>query len=285
MMWKDSYKIGVDIVDEQHFELFNMVENLLKAFEMDRNWKDKQKSIEAIEFMKNYVVKHFEDEEKYQRSIGYMDIENHIKEHRQFTQTVLDYEKKFIDTDYDIKLVKQFAGKLVSWLIYHVADSDQKIVNHVDKSEVEFLTYAECIVNSLSQVFKLMFDIDIIDSEKIAILKPSSDGDIFSKVTFIGDRGFDSIFVFPKDIALHLIKIMTGMDILDMDEFVCSAIAEISNIVSGNAATELTAKNILCDIKPPVVTIGEQEDIYTENIAKGISIATEIGKFSVLIHQ
>ena len=47
-------------------------------------------------FLKEYVVYHFRDEEAYQQSIGYAGFEAHQREHQQFTQTVLAYEKKLI---------------------------------------------------------------------------------------------------------------------------------------------------------------------------------------------
>ena len=31
MMWKDTYRIGVDRIDQQHMELFRMTEELVNA--------------------------------------------------------------------------------------------------------------------------------------------------------------------------------------------------------------------------------------------------------------
>ena len=126
MMWKESYRLGVDRIDEQHIELFRMTEELIRAIERRTSTEAYQK---ALGFLKDYVIYHFADEEQYQASIGYSGLAEHQKEHREFTSTVLDYEKKLEANGYDLATLKDLAGMLTAWLIYHVADTDQKIVD------------------------------------------------------------------------------------------------------------------------------------------------------------
>ncbi|WP_312640485.1 bacteriohemerythrin [Hydrogenoanaerobacterium sp.] len=284
MMWKESYRLGVDLIDEQHFELFKMVENLLNTFETDKNWDRKEDYIAAISFMKDYVVKHFQEEEEYQASIQYSNIENHINEHRNFTNTILDYEKKFIATNYDIKLVKEFAGTLVSWLIYHVVETDQRIVNGVHEAEEKSeKSYTECFSTGASQVFERMFGIEEIEISEAPILNHPISGDIFSKIEFVGDLNCEVIFSYPKELAFQLMKIMTFMDTNEIDEIVCSAMAEVSNIISGNVTTALLNQNCNCDIRPPVVTVGTY--VGAMQNPRAISIHTGIGTMEIVVSR
>jgi len=56
MFWKESLRIGVDIIDEQHKELFAKTRELLK--EINGHSADKkQKCISTILFLKDYAVK------------------------------------------------------------------------------------------------------------------------------------------------------------------------------------------------------------------------------------
>lgn len=64
--------------------------------------------------MKDYVIYHFRDEEAYQASIHYSDIEAHKQEHRQFTQAVLDYEKRLKENGFEEKTMKDPAGTLTA---------------------------------------------------------------------------------------------------------------------------------------------------------------------------
>ena len=60
-MWKDKYRIGVELIDRQHQELFNRVSNFLQAVEGEGTWEEKLEQVTStMEFMQNYVVEHFE---------------------------------------------------------------------------------------------------------------------------------------------------------------------------------------------------------------------------------
>ena len=121
-MWKESYRLGVPEIDEQHYALFQTADRLFRTIRGDYAVCRREAYAEIIGFMKEYVVRHFADEEMYQASIGYAGLEAHRKEHRAFTKKVADYEKRFLAEDYSAESVKDFAGTLAAWLIYHVAD-------------------------------------------------------------------------------------------------------------------------------------------------------------------
>ena len=123
-MWKESYRIGIDLIDRQHEELFRATDTLVRAIEANA---DKQTFRQTITFLKDYTVRHFHDEEAYQASIHYSGMEDHKKAHRKFTGIILDYERRLVESDFDIRIVKDLAGTLTAWLIYHVADADQRI--------------------------------------------------------------------------------------------------------------------------------------------------------------
>ena len=126
MMWKDSYRLGVERIDEQHKELFRMTEDLVNAVQRGASVTEYQK---VLEFLKDYVIYHFRDEEAYQASIQYEGLAAHQAEHRQFTQTVQQYEKRLTENGFEEKTMKDLAGTVTAWLIYHVVDTDQKILS------------------------------------------------------------------------------------------------------------------------------------------------------------
>jgi len=47
--------------------------------------------------------------------------------------------------------------------------------------------------------------------------------------------------------ALEMVKIMSGLEMDDIDNFVSSALGEVGNIISDNALTILTKGNYKCD--------------------------------------
>lgn len=133
MIWKDKYRVGVALIDEQHEELFRRVTDFVETLRSPGEWNGKITKVnETLAFMKDYVVTHFHDEEAYQREIGYPDSEAHRKIHNDMVRYVSEIAAQYECEEYNEKLMQQFAGKLLAWLINHVAASDQKIAEYVN---------------------------------------------------------------------------------------------------------------------------------------------------------
>ncbi len=127
-MWKEKYRIYVKKVDEQHEALFDTVSGFVKLLREDGDWVDKLPKVkETIDFMQKYVVIHFDDEEAYQLRINYPGYKAHKEIHENFKSEVREFANKFENENFDETLANEFAGKLMAWLINHVASSDQKI--------------------------------------------------------------------------------------------------------------------------------------------------------------
>lgn len=135
MMWKEKYKIGVELIDQQHKELFKRVSDFIAVVQSKEDWESKAEKVkETMEFMQDYVVVHFDDEEKYQAEINYPYIDEHKKAHTDFKNGVYDYAKIFSEEGITQEKTQEFAGKLMAWLIMHVAKVDQKIGEYASKT-------------------------------------------------------------------------------------------------------------------------------------------------------
>lgn len=128
MIWKEEYKIGVPLIDEQHEELFSRVTTFVETIRSDRLWNEKVKRVnDTLEFMKDYVVTHFQDEEAYQKEIGYPEAEQHRKIHQDMVSYIeMISRQNEINGSKEI-VMQQFAGRIVTWLVNHVVGEDQKI--------------------------------------------------------------------------------------------------------------------------------------------------------------
>lgn len=134
MLWKDNYELGVPHIDEQHKELFRRVESFLQVLRSKDKWEDKIPKInETLEFMKRYVVEHFRDEEEYQRSIDYPGYEFHKQLHDDMVNYVGEVSKRYEQSNNNEQLMQEFGGRLLAWLINHVAAEDQRIADYAKK--------------------------------------------------------------------------------------------------------------------------------------------------------
>lgn len=276
MMWKDSYRLGVERIDQQHMELFRMTEDLVNAIKDGATPEMCQK---ALGFLKDYVIYHFRDEEAYQASIHYSDIEAHTAEHRQFTQTVLDYEKRLTENGFDQKTMKDLAGTVTAWLIYHVVDTDQKIVSGAKTGgeERRFDRYVDLFSNSALDIMEAMAGLDRGSVQLHLESSYQPHGDIFVKIHLVGDLKGDVVFGFSKELALNLLQAMTGMELTELDELVQSALCELTNISCGNAATALVKRGLQCDIKTPVIS----DNFSCDADEAGVCIDTAAGQLDI----
>lgn len=131
MLWKDKYQLGVSVIDQQHKELFDRVGAFMQTLRSADPWADKVQQVnETLEFMKGYVVEHFRDEELYQQQIGYPGYEAHRQIHADMVKYVLEVSREYTQSGFDEQLMQQFGGKLLAWLINHVASEDQRIASY-----------------------------------------------------------------------------------------------------------------------------------------------------------
>ena len=139
MMWKENYRVGVEAIDEQHMELFK---NLGDFIQLVQNkglaWEDRlDKAKETLVFLQDYVVYHFDEEEKLQEKIGYPGLEVHREAHRKFKAGINDYVEIFSQGGFTEEKMQEFSAKLMTWLIMHVGKMDQEIGKYVKEKGVE----------------------------------------------------------------------------------------------------------------------------------------------------
>lgn len=128
MMWKEHYRVGAKLIDSQHEELFKRVSNFIKAVQGEGSWEYRKEEVLAtLEFMQHYVIIHFADEEQLQKEIGYPELERHTQIHESFKAEVNAFAQKISEQGLDEQSVQEFAARVMTWLIMHVAGEDQKI--------------------------------------------------------------------------------------------------------------------------------------------------------------
>ncbi|MFW5736803.1 MAG: bacteriohemerythrin [Halanaerobium sp.] len=133
MIWRDEYKIGVELVDEQHQELFKRLGDFIQTVRSDKEKSEKKEEVEkTLNFMGEYVVTHFDAEEALQKKYNYPDYENHHQIHEDFKAEVSEFQKEYKENEYDEDFVLEFSGRLLTWLINHVASTDQDIGKHIN---------------------------------------------------------------------------------------------------------------------------------------------------------
>ena len=130
--WDSSLETGNRIIDNQHKQLFEALDNLVEAYKSGRNPDELKKT---MGFLTNYVVKHFSDEEKIQETYAYPDIMNHKRIHSEFKNEVARLAKDLEIDGYSDKLFTEVIHIMSDWVVNHIKSDDFKLAAHIKSVE------------------------------------------------------------------------------------------------------------------------------------------------------
>ena len=122
--WSEEYELGNDFVDSQHKKLFELVNNIGKHF---NDGRDINKLSETLDFLLQYTVQHFSDEEALQIKFNFPEYEYHKKLHEEFEAIVSEKAAEFKAKGSTRNLKDTVNDFVITWLVNHILKEDMKI--------------------------------------------------------------------------------------------------------------------------------------------------------------
>ncbi len=124
--WTEEYSCKNEIVDKDHKKLFDLLNELLDAM---KNRKSKDVLEKILLELSHYAAEHFTREEKLFMNTDYPNKEEHLKQHKDFTNKVynlyLDYKMGRIALSIDIAIFVK------DWLVNHIMKTDKEYVDYI----------------------------------------------------------------------------------------------------------------------------------------------------------
>lgn len=124
--WIDALNTGVEEIDNQHRTLVAMLNDLYDA---SQSQDGNAKSLEIIEAMKVYALKHFSTEEQYMNKYKYPAMMDHLAEHASFVSKVMALAGRSADPGF-VPMVVKF---LKQWLTEHISNVDVKMGRYLQE--------------------------------------------------------------------------------------------------------------------------------------------------------
>ncbi len=119
--------VGVPKIDEQHKELVRMLNTAqslgIKAFSDAETKK-------TLDFLGDYVVKHFSDEESLQRQYGYPKYDWHKTQHKNFIEEFVRLKQEFSANGASAKFTLSLNKSVIEWVIKHIKTADAEFGRH-----------------------------------------------------------------------------------------------------------------------------------------------------------
>ena len=130
--WTEKFSVGVKSIDDQHKELFNLLNNFYAGFEKQT---PQNKLLSLIKPLADYASMHFAIEEGYMKRCEYPELKEHQLEHQRFIDKVRDYETRHLNGKLIVTI--EITNFIRDWLTNHIMVVDKKYSNFLIKKGVE----------------------------------------------------------------------------------------------------------------------------------------------------
>ncbi len=123
--WSENLASGSSEIDTQHKELFVRVNSLLLA--VDKGTTAREEVSKIVQYLTDYVVFHFGNEEKYMAKYNYSSATAHKAQHEQFVRTFMKLKDRLMMEGINALLAQEIKDLCVDWLVNHIKYSDRAL--------------------------------------------------------------------------------------------------------------------------------------------------------------
>ncbi|MCL2067302.1 MAG: bacteriohemerythrin [Treponema sp.] len=126
-VWDKTFAVGQELIDSQHKELFSAINKIIRAC----NSGNRTEFNNSIDFLINYVNKHFSEEQELQKSEKYPDYQNHKKIHEAYKVLIEKHAVQWRALGPSEAVIKDVRAKVGDWLISHIKAQDVRVGAYV----------------------------------------------------------------------------------------------------------------------------------------------------------
>jgi hemerythrin len=125
--WDESLAVGIEEIDEQHKELFDRINHLLRTIG-ELHAQDELRI--TLDFLEEYALMHFGLEEQQMVFTNYSGYGEHKEQHDYMRAEVEKLRTRMVGEGPSEKLLVDAQELLVDWLQKHIRSIDVKMARH-----------------------------------------------------------------------------------------------------------------------------------------------------------
>ena len=152
IQWKKEYETGVQLIDEEHKQLVDSINKFIDSVNRGATKEDMEK---ILNFLSDYVVKHFSDEEIIQQKYNYPEYSTHKVVHKKFIEKTQNLVEQFKREGLSQEYVETFYREIGQWLINHILGMDTKIGKWIRENYKDEIVTSETIKSDSTITSKL----------------------------------------------------------------------------------------------------------------------------------
>ena len=120
---------GYQLIDNQHKQLFEAVNRLMDACSKG---KGRDQIQETVNFLGDYVMKHFGDEERLQTRSNYPGYTSHKQFHDGYRRQLAEVAQMLVQEGPTVKALGEL-NRIVAILITHIRSEDKRMAKFVQE--------------------------------------------------------------------------------------------------------------------------------------------------------
>jgi len=131
IVWKKDYAVNVESMDSEHKEIFGLIN---QAFAAKQEGRTREFLDPLIEELIQYAMNHFSNEEVLLKKHQFPELDNQIKEHRDFVKKVSAIKERQSE-DQVTRFILLF-DFLKEWWLDHIQVEDKKYSSFLNEKGV-----------------------------------------------------------------------------------------------------------------------------------------------------
>jgi hemerythrin len=143
-VWKDSFAVGIQEIDDQHKLFLEYVNECYNAVHLDRT---RQVTNATIHDLTVYAETHFQFEQAIMQEIGYSDLAGQEEEHGYFVNRLAELEQALAEGRKST--VESLLVFLKEWFLTHIIDHDKRLADFIILKKVK-LKNLKCLARAQS---------------------------------------------------------------------------------------------------------------------------------------
>ena len=117
--WQESYATGVQIIDDQHRQIFQTINEL---FDLLQSAAPLPQILDTLDFLIAYAVNHFQTEESFMSENGYPNLPEHHEEHRNLIERIHTIRARFKSPE--PPTLPELSRMVNDWTSHHLGEVD-----------------------------------------------------------------------------------------------------------------------------------------------------------------
>ncbi|MFZ5832309.1 MAG: bacteriohemerythrin [Planctomycetota bacterium] len=132
IVWSASFATGSPEVDRQHQELIRQIGALSNAMKAGKG-RDELKRM--LDFLGQYVVQHFRDEERVMEQFACPAAARNKQEHAKFLALFQQLNRKFESGEAQVSVLLEIHDTVTEWLLRHIKGVDLQLAQTIRQAQ------------------------------------------------------------------------------------------------------------------------------------------------------